>query len=210
MNSLNTKDGFGYDLDEAMHKGNIFERVFHSNRIFYWLNKIDYSEKKVLDIGCNTGIMLLPLLKKGVDIVGVDISKKDIVRAKKKLHRAGFSATKARVADAKKLPFKAATFDIVLLSDILEHADNPKLVAKEAVRVLKSRGFIYVSVPNEWHPVIKYEWLRKLLSGRDSVDEHPDEPYNKEKLLNLFSGVGVIEINYAGMWTQVFAELKKL
>ncbi len=202
-------DGFGYDLDEAMHRGNIFERVFHRSRISFWLNKIDYSGKKVLDIGCNTGILLIPLLEKGVDIVGIDISKSDITKARKKLRKAGFLTNKALVADAKDLPFKAGTFDIVLLSDILEHVDKPKLVAKETLRVVKRRGLIYATVPNEWHPVIKYTWLRKLLSGRDSIEEHPDTPYNTNRLLNLFPGAIVIESRFTGLWTQVFVKLKK-
>ena len=79
--------GFDYDLDKARLHGNIFERIFHENRLHFWLSAVDYSGKKVLDVGCNTGILLIPLLEKGVDIKGVDISKEDVSKARKNLKK---------------------------------------------------------------------------------------------------------------------------
>lgn len=205
----NTRDGFGYDLDKALKEGNIFERIFHRFRIFPWLNKIDYDGKKVLDIGCNTGILLIPLLEKGVDIVGVDISKSDIKKAKEKLEEKKFPSNKALVADAKKLPFKQNSFDMVLLSDILEHVSQPELVAKEAYRVVKPGGYILATVPNQWHPVVKFFWLRRALSGRNNPEEYPDIPYNLKKLINLFPEAKVVESGFAGFWVQIFCKFKK-
>lgn len=210
MEFKNLNDGFGYDLDKALKKGNFFERVFHRYRIFPWLNKIDYIDKKVLDVGCNTGILLIPLLEKGVDIVGVDISKNDITETRKKLQEKGFSPSLALVADAKKLPFQENTFDIVLLSDILEHVSQPELVAKEAYRVIKKGGYIFVTVPNECHPVVKFEWLRKVLSGRDNTEEHPDVPYNLNKLIRFFPKAKVDKCGFAAFWVQIFCRFKKI
>lgn len=209
MESKKSKDGFGYDLDKALKEGNIFERVFHKIRISPWLTKIDYSQKKVLDIGCNTGILLIPLLEKGVNIIGIDISKTDIEKTKKKLQQKGFSPKRALVADAKKLPFKSCLFDIVLLSDILEHVSKPKLVAKEALRVTKHKGLIIATVPNERHPVVRFSWLRSFLSGRDNYNEHPDIPFNFEKLVSLFPKVKVVEKKLAGLGVQIFCKFMK-
>ena len=210
MKKNNSTDGFGYDLDEALKKGNFIEKFFHKCRISPWLNKIDYNGKKVLDVGCNTGILLIPLLEKGVDAIGVDISKSDIRKAQKKLQAKGFSSSLVLIADAKKLPFKNDSFDIVLLSDILEHVSEPELVAKETCRVVKQNGNIYATVPNEMHPVVKFEWLRKALSGRETVEEHPDEPYNLNKLINLFPNVLVEKSGFAGFWVQKFCKFKKI
>lgn len=209
MKSNNSTDGFGYDLDEALKKGNFFERFFHKFRISPWLNKIDYIGKKVLDVGCNTGILLIPLLEKGVDVVGVDISESDIKKTRKKLKEKDFSTKLALVADAKKLPFKQNTFDVVLLSDILEHVSCPEMVAVEAYRVLKPGGYIFATVPNEWHPVVKFSWLRKVLSGRNTVEEHPDVPYNLNRLVTLFPMAKVDKSGFAGFWVQIFCKFKK-
>ncbi|MBI2498719.1 methyltransferase domain-containing protein [Candidatus Woesearchaeota archaeon] len=51
------------------------------------------------------------------------------------------------VADGKEIPFKDNSFDLVLIESVLEHVDEPERVIKEAYRVLKSRGRIYISIP---------------------------------------------------------------
>lgn len=203
-------DGFDYDLDRARISGNIFERIFHSRRLKLWLSIIDYSDKKVLDVGCNTGIILTPLKEKGVNVIGVDISKRDIKKAKENLRQKGLSDKCALVANAKKLPFRSNCFDIVILSDILEHVRSAELVAKEALRVTKRNGLILVTVPNEWHPVVRYPWVRKLLTGRKNVDDHLDMPFNKKKLCSLFEGTIVIEIRFVGFWSEILGIFKKL
>jgi len=208
MNYIN--DGFGYDLDRAFKKGNFFEKVFHRSRLSFWLKVCDYSNKKVLDVGCNTGIFLIPLLDKGIDVVGVDVSKEDIIKAKQKLKRLGYLTDKALVADAKKLPFKDNLFGIVLLSDVLEHISNPKQAADEALRVTKRSGLILVTVPNDWHPVVKFSWVRKLLSGRDTVNEFPDVPFNFRKLIKLFPKTEVVKKSLIGFGSEIFCTFKKI
>lgn len=51
------------------------------------------------------------------------------------------------VADGKYLPFKSASFDIVIIEMVLEHVDEAEKVVQEAYRVLKKNGLIYVSIP---------------------------------------------------------------
>lgn len=202
-------DGFDYDLNEARVHGNFFERVFHNHRLNFWLSIVDYEGKKVLDIGCNTGILLIPLKEQGVDILGVDISKADIKKAKHNLTQRNLSNQCVRVANAQKLPFSNNFFDIILLSDILEHVGQPKAVAKEAIRVVKPGGLILATVPNGLHPVVRYPWVRKFLTGRKNVDDHLDIPFNKEKLTKLFHGTIVIQTRFIGFWSEILGIFKK-
>lgn len=202
-------NGFGYDLDKARREGNIFERVFHNARLRFWLAQTEFRGKKVLDVGCNTGILLIPLLKKGAKAVGVDISKEEVSKTKDNLRAEGYPSSLARVANAKKLPFKTNTFDLVLLSDILEHVSNPKKVVLEAIRVTKEGGHILVTVPNEWHPVVKYSLVRKILSGRKNVDQYPDIPFNLKKLIALFPRVKVVDKRLIGFFTEIYCRFEK-
>jgi SAM-dependent methyltransferase len=50
------------------------------------------------------------------------------------------------------LPFKDASFDIVLFSEVLEHVPNPELVLSEIARILKPGGYCLGSVPF-LHPI---------------------------------------------------------
>jgi len=51
------------------------------------------------------------------------------------------------VADGKNLPFKNNSFDLVLIESVLEHVNEPEKVIKEAYRVLKKSGKVYISIP---------------------------------------------------------------
>jgi SAM-dependent methyltransferase len=49
------------------------------------------------------------------------------------------------------LPFDDNTFDTIILSDVLEHIEDPNLLWKEMNRVLKESGFLILNVPfNYW------------------------------------------------------------
>lgn len=51
--------------------------------------------------------------------------------------------------DATALPFHDSTFDAITMFDVLEHVPEHDLAVTEALRVLKSGGYLLVSTPNE-------------------------------------------------------------
>jgi 2-polyprenyl-6-hydroxyphenyl methylase/3-demethylubiquinone-9 3-methyltransferase len=92
----------------------------------------------ILDIGCGAGLFTNEVAKKKpCKIFGVDQSIGALEIAK------AFDETKSVVyqqANAEKLPFDDASFDIICAMDLLEHVENPKMVIAEASRVLKPGG----------------------------------------------------------------------
>jgi ubiquinone/menaquinone biosynthesis C-methylase UbiE/uncharacterized protein YbaR (Trm112 family) len=186
-----TNDGFGHDLYRAQLRGNFFERVFHNNRINTLLHLVTDELQiapgtQVLDVGCNTGPMLIPLRQRGYDVLGVDISTDDVQQAEWYLQEHNLSPGGLSVADGTCLPFRDQSFDLVLLIDILEHTDHPDKIVSEVKRLLVPGGIVIATVPWAFHPYVRYTWLRKLLSSRKTIDEHPDAPFKLEMLQSLF------------------------
>lgn len=97
---------------------------------------------KILDLGCGDGNVSQLFLKKG-EVVGVDISKE----AFKKATRRGIK-TKLHNLNKLPLPFKDRSFNVVVLTDTLEHLFDPLGVLKEVSRILTIGGQVIITVPN--------------------------------------------------------------
>jgi SAM-dependent methyltransferase len=191
MISQGSNDGFGHDLYRAQLSGNFFEKVFHTNRIDTLLRLIA-TELEIplgvrgLDVGCNTGPMLIPLRRSGYDVVGIDISPDDVHQAERYLCERDLPSDRLAVADGTRLPFRDQSFDFILLVDILEHTDYPERIVSETRRLLVPGGIAIATVPWAYHPYVRYTWLRKALSSRKTIDEHPDAPFRLHMLQGLF------------------------
>jgi len=77
------------------------------------------------------------------------------------------------VASADALPLEDGAIDAVLLTQVLEHVSDPAAVLREAARVLRTDGMVYVTVPFVWelHELPYDFWrftpasLEQLLTG---------------------------------------------
>ncbi len=97
---------------------------------------------KVLDVGANDGSMMEMLQKKReCEVYGVDISETAIAEAAKR-------GIKVEFADAHKLPYEDQAFDVVILSEVISHVQNPDEVLAEIRRVLKKNGILLGSAPH--------------------------------------------------------------
>lgn len=191
-----------------MHKGNIFERTWHKSRIKRLLKSLDYKNKRIIEIGCNTGPVMIPFLKGGYNITGVDISKNDVLKAKNNILENRIEKPNLYVANASSLPFKDNTFDIALMIDLLEHTSKPDVIATEAYRILKKRGNALVAVPWKMHPV----WnpaVKKIMSGRKNIDEAPDNFLSFKDLENIFCKFKLEKISLKVFFAWILAVFEK-
>jgi len=123
-----------------------------------YIYKVVPSCKKILDVGCNTGLLGEKLINEKKCIVyGVDYSHNAIALAKKKL-------TNALVFDLEKegVPYSNERFDIIIFGDVLEHLHNPGGALKKFKKLLSKDGIIIVSLPNVANINIRLD----LLLGR--------------------------------------------
>lgn len=138
--------------------------------------------KKVLDVGCATGVYLEHL---GNDSVGIDLSERNLSRCRAK-------RLKTVLADASQaLPVRQHSFDAVLLSHVLEHVDSPLSLLQKSNEVLKNSGLVIIGFP------IEHSLMRMIL--RDPYfNGHPGHLYSFsregiERLLDV-SGFRLIEV----------------
>lgn len=89
-------------------------------------------EKRVLDVGCGNGMYLKELRRRGVTATGCDRSPGMLAAAEP--HRPLVNA------DVTALPFKAASFDVVLAPHMLYHVADRATAAKDLRRVLATNG----------------------------------------------------------------------
>src|SRR2546421_2060475 len=89
----------------------------------------------VLDLGCGAGMLAL-LRRKGITLIGADLSKECALAAR----RNGYDSTFR--AELSRLPFRDASFDYVVSLDVLGHvgAEEKDAVLGEVKRVLRPGG----------------------------------------------------------------------
>lgn len=99
----------------------------------------------VLNVGVGNGALESLALVKGVDIWSLDPSERAIDRLRQSLG----VGEKAQVGYSQALPFPDSHFDVVVMSEVLEHLDAAvlKTTLDEVHRVLRAGGLFLGTVP---------------------------------------------------------------
>ena len=118
-------------------------RTIGRRDVKYWRRFVRNLRAPVLELGCGTGRILVPIAREGVRVVGVDRSAPMMARAIGRARRTRTRPVMAR-ADVRSLPFRAASFGGViaaygLLQSLLTDHDLDAVIA-EVGRVLAVGG----------------------------------------------------------------------
>jgi SAM-dependent methyltransferase len=109
---------------------------------------------RILDVGCGDGQLTggAAAATGGGTLIGLDWSRAALEKARDK----GLTLVQAEV-DGGDLPFPEATFDVVMLNEVIEHLVEIDHAMVEARRVLVRGGHLIVSTPN------LAAWFNRLL-----------------------------------------------
>ena len=110
------------------------------------LNQLNWKGKKVLEVGCGTGLFSLKAAKKGSEVLGIDFSKKAITLAQKKYKMPNLEFKKMNVEDIQ------GKYDVIVSIGTLEHMDNPFSTLRLLKKHLTSKGKIIITSPNWSNP----------------------------------------------------------
>jgi ubiquinone/menaquinone biosynthesis C-methylase UbiE len=100
------------------------------------------SKARLLDLGCGTGRFAIPLAGKlHYNVTGADSSEEMLEKAREK-DTAGLVTWD--LMDAQNLTYPDSSFDIVFMSHLLHHVDDPSAVICGCRRVLSSDGMIII------------------------------------------------------------------
>lgn len=137
--------------------------------------------KRILDLGCGTGDLLLELKDRGYTLFGTDISSVALKMAKQR----GISAKLRLTANVPK-----GKYDTVVISQVIEHLENDSNFLSEAMNVLRSNGVLIVSVPyknevpsDDHKHIYTRELLHNLLNPLGNVHIFDSWPGDEYRLL---------------------------
>ena len=103
---------------------------------------------KVLDVGSAQGYLTVMLLSKGYDVISLDISPLRVIQVRERATNRGLNPN-CIAADALDLPFVKGSLDVIVAGEVLEHLTEPEKALNEFYRVLKPKGIVIVTVPND-------------------------------------------------------------
>ncbi len=93
----------------------------------------------VLEIGCGMGTDGAQFAKAGANYTGIDLTDAAVELARKRFQVSGLKG-EFRVADAERLDFPDASFDLVYSHGVLHHTPDIEAAVREIYRVLKPGG----------------------------------------------------------------------
>ena len=111
----------------------------------------------VVDLGCGGGLLSVPMLERGANVIGVDLSSGSLETAKRMSNGKG----KYLQGDIRKVELPNGCADFVLLADVLDHIQDYFKALAEARRILKPGGLLYVNTINRTFR----SWFFALLLG---------------------------------------------
>ena len=127
----------------------------------------------LLEIGIGTGRIALPLLARGVNVTGVDISTRMVERLRTKYDAERgadpsrrFGALRVEMADMTALPFADSAFDAVVAVHVLHLVPQWRRALDEALRTVKPGGTLLLGQDThlgedvQWH--LQTHWLNAV------------------------------------------------
>lgn len=102
--------------------------------------------RRILDVGSGPGFFLLHGRDRGWEVLGIEPSRQSVAHSRK----LGLPIIEEFLDDTVAASLKP--FDVIHLSQVLEHIPEPKQMLRRINRLLTPGGLVHVVVPNDFNP----------------------------------------------------------
>jgi ubiquinone/menaquinone biosynthesis C-methylase UbiE len=131
--------------------------------------------RRVLEVGCGTGMGLAHIAEAGGDVIGGDYTRRLIFAAREHM-----PSTPLVRLDAQRLPFKDRSFGVVLMLEMIYYVRDSDQAVAECRRVLDAGGHLLVCLPNrdrpDFNPSPMSHWYPSATELSDLLSQHRFRP----------------------------------
>ncbi len=211
-----------WEYAQAEHIAYDYDDYFADNRLFEFDEQVllrHFTRPGVLvDLGCGTGRLLVPLAQRGFTAIGVDLSRHMLEVAAEKADLAGATIhrVQANLVELDCLRPAVADYAILMFSTLgmIHPRDHRLRVLEQAYRILKPGGLLGCHVHNRWYNLFDPQgrrwlvrnrlesWLRREVEWGDKMYDYRGIPRMK---LHVFS-----EGEFRGILLQAGFRLREL
>lgn len=121
---------------------------------------------RILDAGSGPGMVAAILQRRGCHYVAVDRSLAMVTECWRRFGALGYVSVSA--GRMQQLPYRAASFDVVLCLGALEYLQTPERAIAEFARVLRPGGTMILSMLNPYSPyrIVRHRVYRSAVANR--------------------------------------------
>ena len=125
-------------------------RYHKEAHILHCLDKIDFKDKQVLEIGLGQGADSEQIIKRGGLWSGLDLTSESIDRVQTRLSLRQLPYQSLKQGSVLQIPFEDNSFDIIFSHGVLHHVPDILKAQQEIHRVLRPNGELVVMLYARW------------------------------------------------------------
>jgi len=144
------------------------------------------TQKKMLDVGCATGLLVDEANRRGMRAVGIDISKSAVSHGKKQ-HVPLFNETS--ISWMKKKKYRNE-YNVITALSVIEHEADPVRMMQALYTMAAPGGIVVISTPN-------FNTVYRALMGKHWIGyAHPEHLwfFTPKTITTLFRDAGFVDI----------------
>ncbi len=176
-------DTWALENDYKLFNPDSFEKGLSLPEFNWLFRDINFSNKKVLDIGCGLGESSIFFAKKGALVSAIDISQGVIEKGREKALEEGVNID-FHVSNGEDLSlFEDNSFDYIYAANLLHHLAIEEIIQEIKLKLVKG-GTFFSWDPIAYNPVINI--YRRMAMAVRTVDEHPLTKNDISNICNSF------------------------